>query len=173
MAEYIKILGQSSPTATTLTAVYTAPAGKQTVISSIGVCNTSTTSTDTFRISIAPGGAGDATTQYIYRDVAISAKDTFMSTIGITLAETDVVRVYSSNGTCTFSVFGVESDSSTSGATITVASGSATYTGISKLTISGSAVVTNPASGEVSMTFSGTGGGGSGVISPYDVWYYV
>lgn len=172
MAEYIKILGQSAPTATTLTTVYTVSASLQTVISSIGVCNTSTTATDSFRISIAQGGAVDAATQYIYRDVAIAPKDTFMTTIGITLAETDVVRVYSTNGTSNFVVFGVESDSSTSGATITVASGSATYTGISKLTISGSAVVTNPASGEVSMTFSGTGGG-SGVISPYDVWYYV
>lgn len=107
MAETRKVLAQSNPSGLVLTDVYTVGSGKQTVISTITVCNLVTT-VDTFRISIAPGGAGDALSQYIYRDVNILGTDTFAATIGITLNVGDVVRFYSSGGNLSISLFGVE-----------------------------------------------------------------
>lgn len=107
MAEQNKILGQSAPAATTLTDLYTVPALTQTVASSVVVCNRGGTST-TFRISLAPAGAADAVSQYTYYDVVIPKNDTFVATIGITLATTDKVRVYAGNANLTFTLLGVE-----------------------------------------------------------------
>lgn len=110
-----KVLGQSFPAAATLTTLYTVPASTQTTVSTITVCNRSGTVVDQVRISIAPAGAADAAAQYIYGGnatagvgLAVSVLDTFSATLGITLAATDVVRVYSVNGTSTFNIFGAE-----------------------------------------------------------------
>lgn len=113
MTDTTKVLAQSFPTAATLTAVYTVPALTTTVISTITACNHSNTVADTIRISIAVAGAADATKQYIYGGLtgsgfAINVLDTLAATLGITLATTDVVRVYSTNGTTSFNIFGVE-----------------------------------------------------------------
>lgn len=107
MPQTQKVLGQSKPSATTLTALYTVPALTSATSSTITVCNQSATAT-AFRISVAPAGAADATSQYLYYDVPINGNDTFAATIGITLATTDVVRVYNTLATCSFSLFGVE-----------------------------------------------------------------
>lgn len=95
---------QSKPSATTLTDLYTVPAVTSAMCSTITVCNQSATPTS-FRISIAPGGAADATSQYIYYDVAIPGNDTFASTLGFPLATTDKVRVYATLATLSFSLF--------------------------------------------------------------------
>lgn len=107
MSNTLKVLGQSKPSATTLTALYTVPAATSAVVSTISVCNQSATPTS-FRISVAPAGAADTASQYLYYDVVIPANDTFIATIGITLATTDVVRVYNTLATCSFSLFGSE-----------------------------------------------------------------
>ncbi len=107
MADTFKVLGQSKPSATTLTDIYTVPGATSTTVSTITVCNQSSTATS-FRISIAPAGAADATSQYIYYDVAIAGNDTFACTAGFTLATTDKIRVYNTLATLSFSVFGVE-----------------------------------------------------------------
>lgn len=107
MTTTLKVLGQSNPLATTLTTLYTVPALTSTVCSSITVCNRSATATS-FRISVAPAGAADDASQYLYFDVTIAGNDTFIATIGITLATTDVVRVYATLATLTFSLFGQE-----------------------------------------------------------------
>jgi hypothetical protein len=95
---------QSKPSATTLTALYTVPAVTSAVCSTITVCNQSATATS-FRISVAPAGAADATSQYLYYDIAIPGNDTFATTIGIALATTDVIRVYNTLATLSFSAF--------------------------------------------------------------------
>ena len=107
MADTFKVLGQLNPSATTLTDLYTVPALTQTVISSIIVCNTSSSST-TFRVAIAVAGVGDNIKQYLYRDVTCPGNDTFVATIGVTLAATDVVRVYAGNTNLVFQVLGDE-----------------------------------------------------------------
>ena len=107
MATVYKVLGQSSPSATTETALYTVPAATSAVASSVIVCNRSAV-LSTFRISIAIGGATTALKDYIYYDLPIGANDTFIATIGVTLATTDVVRVYASNTNLSFSLYGSE-----------------------------------------------------------------
>ena len=107
MAEAMKVLGQSAPSATSLTDLYTVPASTEAVGSTIVVCNRSGTAT-TFRVSVAPGGAADTNSQYLYYDVDILGNDTFAATIGITLATTDKVRVYATAATLSFSLFGTE-----------------------------------------------------------------
>jgi glucose-6-phosphate dehydrogenase assembly protein OpcA len=102
-----KVLGQSAPSATTNTTLYTVPASTETVVSSIVVCNRGTSAT-TFRIAIRPAGAGIANQHYAYYDLGIDANDTFVATIGITLATTDVVTVYAGNANLSFSAFGSE-----------------------------------------------------------------
>jgi hypothetical protein len=107
MPTLYKVLGQSSPAATTETALYTVPAATSAVASSVIVCNRSAV-LSTFRISIAIAGATTANKDYIYDDLPIGANDTFIATIGVTLATTDVVRVYASNTNLSFSLYGSE-----------------------------------------------------------------
>lgn len=107
MAASYKVLGQSSPAATTETLLYTVPSLKSAVCSSIIVCNRSSTQT-TFRVSVSQGGAATSNKDYMYYDIAIAGNDTFIATIGVTLATTDVVRVYSGSGNLSFQLFGSE-----------------------------------------------------------------
>ena len=107
MPTVYKVLGQSSPAATTETDLYTVPAATSAVASSVIVCNRSAI-LSTFRISIAAGGAATTNKDYIYYDLPIGANDTFIATIGVTLATTDKVRVYASNTNLSFSLYGSE-----------------------------------------------------------------
>ena len=107
MPDTYKTLGQSNPVAATLTDAYTVPASTETIVSSITVANRSATPTS-FRISIAIAGAADANQQYIAYDVAIGANEAIALTLGVTLAATDVVRVYATLATLSFNIFGVE-----------------------------------------------------------------
>lgn len=107
MADSLKTLAQVNPGATTLTDGYTVPASTQASISSIVIANRSATPTS-FRISVAPAGAADNAKQYLYYDVAIDGNDSFVATLGITLDETDVIRVYATLATLSFNIFGVE-----------------------------------------------------------------
>ena len=107
MALIYKVLGQSAPAAVTPNDTYTVGGGVQAVVSSVVVSNQSATA-DSFRVSVAVGGGATATKDYLYYDIAIPGNDTFIATIGITLTATDVVRCYSTNGTCSFNLFGSE-----------------------------------------------------------------
>ena len=109
MATTVSVLGQSNPSATTLTTLYTCDASSGTVASSIVVCNRSATPTS-FRVAVRPAGASISNEHYIYYDVTIAGNDTFIATIGITLANTDVISVYATLATLSFNLFGVESD---------------------------------------------------------------
>jgi hypothetical protein len=105
MADALSVLGQSAPAASTLTPAYTAP--QASTISTINVCNTGSV-TDTFRISVAIAGAADTIAQYIAYNVQVKPGSFFSATIGITMASTDVIRVWSLNGTLSFNIFGVQ-----------------------------------------------------------------
>lgn len=107
MAETIKDPSQSAPSATTLTDLYTVPGATSAILSTITVCNRSATPT-TFRISIAPAGAADATSQYIYYDHPIGGNRTFAATLGFSLAAASVVRVYATLATLSFSLNKIE-----------------------------------------------------------------
>jgi hypothetical protein len=107
MATAYKVLGQSEPAATTATTLYTVPASTSTIVSTISICNRAA-SAATFRISVRPAGAAQADQHYIAFDAAIAAKDTLFLTVGLTLATTDVITVYSSNADTAFNAYGSE-----------------------------------------------------------------
>ena len=108
VAEQRRILGQSNPAATTSTALYTVPAGVQVTVHAIIICNQS--GAGTFRISLAIAGAALATSQYLYFDTALGANATTIATFGdgITLSQTDVIRVFASSASISFTAVGVE-----------------------------------------------------------------
>ncbi len=106
MADTLKVLAQTAPSATTLTDVYTVPASTSATISSVVICNRS--SATTFRMTVAPAGAVSANQHYLYMDQEIAANTTFIATIGITMAATDVLRVYAGTANLSVNVFGVE-----------------------------------------------------------------
>jgi glucose-6-phosphate dehydrogenase assembly protein OpcA len=107
MATVYKVLGQSAPSATTATTLYTVPADTSAVVSTIVVANREG-SAATYRIAIRPAGATLANQHYLAYDVAVGAGDSTTLTLGITLAATDVVTVYGSTANLSFSVFGSE-----------------------------------------------------------------
>jgi hypothetical protein len=107
MATTYKVLGQSNPSATTATTLYTVPSSTSTVVSTVTVCNQAG-STASYRIAVRPGGATLAAQHYLAYDIVIAANDTTALTLGITLATTDVVTVYASSATLSFSAFGSE-----------------------------------------------------------------
>ena len=107
MATTYKVLGQSAPSATTATTLYTVPSATQTVVSTIAVSNRAATAA-TYRIAIRPAGAALANQHYIAYDSTVAANDSTMLTIGITLATTDVITVYASTANLSFSAFGSE-----------------------------------------------------------------
>ena len=107
MATTYKVLGQSNPSATTATTLYTCPASTQTVISTISVCNQAGTS-GTYRIAIRPNGTTLATEHYVVYDATIEANSTIAYTLGITIDASDVVTIYASSTNFSFSAFGSE-----------------------------------------------------------------
>jgi hypothetical protein len=107
MADIVKPLAQNAPGAGVLWDLYTVPASRTAVVSSLVVCNTSANPT-TWRCALAIGGAADALQQYLYYEMDIPAYDTFIATIGITLSAGDIIRVRSVSGTVSFNLSGVE-----------------------------------------------------------------
>ena len=107
MATTYKVLGQSNPSATTATTLYTVPSATQAVISTIVIANL-TTSAATFRIAVRPAGATLANSQYIAYDITVGASDSTALTLGVTMNATDVLTVYASTANLTFTAFGSE-----------------------------------------------------------------
>jgi len=107
MATTYKVLGQSNPSATTATTLYTVPSATQAVISTIVIANL-TSSAATFRIAVRPAGATLANSQYIAYDITVGASDSTALTLGVTMNATDVLTVYASTANLTFTAFGSE-----------------------------------------------------------------
>lgn len=107
MATTYKVLAQSAPAATTNTDVYTVGAGKSVVISTIVIANRAT-AVGSFRLAVRVAGATLTNAQYLAYDVAVGASDSTTLTLGITLAATDVVTVYTSSSNMSVNIFGSE-----------------------------------------------------------------
>jgi glucose-6-phosphate dehydrogenase assembly protein OpcA len=107
MPTVYKVLGQSAPSATTDTDLYTVPAATSAVVSTLVIANRAATAA-TYRIAIRPAGATIANEHYIAYDVSIGATDSTALTLGLTLTNTDVVTVYASTADLSFSIFGSE-----------------------------------------------------------------
>lgn len=107
MPTIYKVLGQSAPSATTDTTLYTVPAATDAVVSSIVIANRDA-SNATFRIAVRPGGATLANQHYIAFDVTVGASDSTVLTLGLTLDATDVITVRASTANLSFSAYGSE-----------------------------------------------------------------
>lgn len=106
MALTYKVLGQSAPSASTNTDLYTVPAATSAVVSTLVVANRGASTT--FRVAIRPAGATLANEHYVVYDSFVNQYDSVFLTLGITLATTDVVTVYAGAATVSFSLFGSE-----------------------------------------------------------------
>ena len=107
MATAYKVLGQVAPSATTATAVYTVPSATSAVVSSVTVCNRAGTA-GTYRLMVRPNGATLANQHYVVYDTSISANDTVILTIGLTLDADDVLEVYTSSADMSVNAYGSE-----------------------------------------------------------------
>lgn len=106
MATAYKVLGQVAPAATTLTTLYTVPGSNSAVASTLVICNQGVSTT--VRVAVRPAGAGITSSQYILYETAVNGNDSLFLTIGIALAQTDVVSVYAGTSTVSFSLYGSE-----------------------------------------------------------------
>jgi hypothetical protein len=106
MPETPKVLGQTDPAAATAVTLYTC-GSSATIVSTITVANRSTEATS-YRINIDPAGGGDSNEQYLFFDTPIGGNESHQHTLGVTLEETDLIRVYGTSGTLSFNAFGTE-----------------------------------------------------------------
>ena len=102
-----KVLGQSNPSATTATTLYTVPSATQAVVSTITIANQTATA-GTYRVAVRPAGASLAAQHYVAFDVSLPGNATDTLTLGVTLGATDVVTVFASAATFSFNAFGSE-----------------------------------------------------------------
>ena len=110
LATSYKILAQNNPSATTESTLYTAPSSTSTVVSTIMICNQSSTAA-TYRIAVQPSadaGSSAAAKHWIVYGATVAGSDATALTLGITLATGDRIRVYASTATLSFSAFGSE-----------------------------------------------------------------
>ena len=107
MATAYKVLGQSAPSATTETDVYTVPASTEAVVSTIFLCNRGSTAA-TYRIAVRPDGATLANQHYLAYDAIILGNDSVAITVGTTMNAADIITVYASTANLSFNVFGSE-----------------------------------------------------------------
>jgi len=112
MTDTFKVLGQfTSGTTGSLQTLYTVPAATSTTISSIAVCNQNN-STIAFSVTVR-SVAGANADLYLYGGsvaggVELSGPNTFIATLGITLATGDIIKVQTDTTNTTFHLFGVE-----------------------------------------------------------------
>lgn len=107
MATTYKVLGQSLPSPNTFTTLYTVPASTQAIISTLNACNTSTGNV-TFRVAVRPGGETITTKHYVVYDALVPLQDSIALSLGMTMGNTDVVTVFSTQGNVSFNLFGTE-----------------------------------------------------------------
>jgi len=107
MANAYKVLGQSAPSATTDTDIYTVPSSTEAVISTIVIANRSN-SDATYNIAVRPNGATIANEHYVAFSITVGQNDSTALTLGITMDAADVLTVQASSADLSFSVFGSE-----------------------------------------------------------------
>lgn len=104
MATTYGALGQVAPAAASLSAGYTVPSGSHATAIVIA-CNRGAETP--IRVAVSPAGAAIADSQYVVYDLVLAANGS-ISTKPMTLGEGDIVRVYSTLGTVSFTVTGFE-----------------------------------------------------------------
>jgi hypothetical protein len=88
----------------TYATLYNTSASTTAVISTIAITNTSASSA-TYRIGIMGSAGTPAAANWLVYDGAVAGKDTIVLTLGITLKNSQFIRVSSSANTVTFSAY--------------------------------------------------------------------
>jgi hypothetical protein len=103
-----KILGQAAPANTSNTSLVSTVASAARVVSSLVITNTSANAASARVFVRATGGTSDTTTAIVY-DAPVAPYSTVAYTLGVTIANTDVIEVRSNVANAlTFSAFGSE-----------------------------------------------------------------
>ncbi len=108
MATTYKILGQSNPSDTAITDLYTVPASTSAVVSTITASNVDGTASD-ISIFIVPDGDTAGTPNALVYQAELGANTIQAFTIGVTLGAADKIQVQLATGSsATFQAFGSE-----------------------------------------------------------------
>ena len=113
MATAYKILGQTLPTANTLSNVYVVPTSTSAIVSTITICNQSSANANV-DIMIRPINETLANKHYLVKGVTIPRADTMILSPGVTLNASVIVAVNNAVASgetaanVSFNVFGVE-----------------------------------------------------------------
>lgn len=108
MATTYKVLGQTAPTDTANTDLYTVPADTSAVASTLQIANVTGVAV-TFRVFVRIAGASPTDGNAIAYDAPLAANSFASITTGMTLSATDVVSVQTSIAdSLTFTLFGSE-----------------------------------------------------------------
>lgn len=107
-----KILGQVNPTtAGANVELYKVPAGAETVVSSINICNRGA-SGSSFKVSVRQANAAIAPSQYLAYDTIVNGGDTIILNMGVTLGNVgvtgDTIYVSANTSNLSFNLFGSE-----------------------------------------------------------------
>lgn len=105
MSDLSNILAQLAAPASVETVLYTVPAQQKARILELIVCNRAS-SQGSFRVSISALGGATANGDFLYYDLPIPANDTFAAEIDVWLNTTDVIRVFASSASLTFTLIG-------------------------------------------------------------------
>jgi hypothetical protein len=100
--KYSQVQGTSSTG--TYATLYTTPASTEAVISSLVICNQSSSSI-TIRVGLDTTEGTPGQDEFLIYDAAVAGNDTVALSLGIALDAGKYVRVSSSADTCSFSAF--------------------------------------------------------------------
>lgn len=108
MGKEYKVLGQTAPSANEAVKLYSVPIGKQTVISTIMVCNRDLRVIGSYDIAIVPNGETLNEVHFIRVNKLLDARSDHSMTLGISLSDQSSLWVRATTNAFSFSAFGVE-----------------------------------------------------------------
>ncbi len=107
MAKSYIVAGQAAPVANTNTDLYTVPANKAFIASTLVCANRSATDMVSIRVAIVPSGETLSDKHFVEYDRLISERDNHRMTWGMALPTGSKVVVRSTTALSSFSLFGV------------------------------------------------------------------
>ena len=110
MPQIYKRLGAINPTANTQTNVYIVPAATEAVISTIAICNQSTSNVS-YSIILSPSSTFSnpaAAQDFLVRGATVPAADTIFLTVGLTANAGSIISANTNNTNVSFALFGSE-----------------------------------------------------------------
>ncbi len=103
-----KYLGQSKPSATTNTSIYSPGSSTETILSSLIICNTNTADTTIRVFHDNDGTTYDATTALLYDEPIRGFRSILLRLHGVMDNASGNLAVYSTSGHVNFTLYGAE-----------------------------------------------------------------